>query len=85
MAKALRAAGIRVTEIEEGHIMLPPHQYGFIGGAAGCDGKNVYFLGNLDLHPDAEKIKSAILLEGLVPISLCDGGLIDLGGIRFIG
>ena len=85
MAKRLRDAGIRVTEISEGHISLPPHKYGFIGGCAGCDGENVYFLGQIESHPDSDIIKAAITAEGLVPVSLSKGMLCDLGRIIFIG
>ena len=47
MAKILCDEGINVTLIKEGHISLPPHKYGFIGGAAGVYGNVVYFFGNI--------------------------------------
>ena len=84
MAKALGDKGIEVTLINNGHISLPPHEYGFIGGASGVFGKKVYFLGDLMSHPDGERIREAILSEGYTPISLSDESLRDLGGIIFL-
>lgn len=84
MAKALSGAGIKVTLISCGGIELLPYEYGFIGGAAGVFGNTVYFLGNLDSHPDAKLIREAILAEGFCPHSLSDAPLRDLGRIIFI-
>ena len=83
MAKLLNEHGIRVTIIEPGHISLPPHEYGFIGGAGEVCGDNLYFFGNPMTHPDAAKIISAAKSEGLSIVPLCDGMLRDLGGIIF--
>ena len=84
MAESLNKAGIKVTLIEEGHISLPPYQYGFIGGASGVFGNKVYFIGNIDLHPQSEIIRAAIVDAGFEVISLCDEPLADLGGLIFI-
>lgn len=84
MANALTAAGITVTVIKNGNIELPPYDYGFIGGAAGVFKNTVYFLGNIDTHPDAESILAAIAAEGFSAVSLSDGPLRDLGRIIFI-
>jgi len=84
MARALSAHGVEVTLIREGHIALPPHEYGFIGGASGVFDGRVYFLGDLNTHPDSELIKRAIFNAGYEPISLSDEPLRDLGGIVFL-
>ena len=81
LAATLENNGIKVTLINKGSISLPPHQYGFIGGASGVVGNKVYFFGNIDLHPDAEKIREAITSEGYIPVSLSDEELCDFGGI----
>ena len=73
--------GIKVTLIREGHISLPPYEYGFIGGASGVVGKKVYFFGDISSHPDGDIICKAIMAEGYIPRSLGDGPLCDLGGI----
>ena len=84
MARALADVGIKVTQITNGAIDLPPYEYGFIGGAAGVLENTVYFLGNLDTHPDSKKIRSAIEAEGFEAVSLSDSPLRDLGRIIFI-
>ncbi len=84
MAKAMSQCGIDVTLIDNGAIMLPPYEYGFIGGASGVFGDKIYFIGNIDAHPNADIIKEAILREGYTPISLCDSPLFDGGRIIFV-
>ena len=83
MAKTLEKHGIRVTLIAAGSISLPPHEYGFIGGAGEVDGDKLYFFGNPILHPDADKIVAAAKAEGLTVVSLSNLPLRDLGGIVF--
>lgn len=84
MATVMRKEGIKVTVIDNGDISLPPHEYGFIGGACGVYGKEVFFLGDYKTHRNAELIESAILAEGFTPVSLSDEGLFDLGRIIFL-
>ena len=84
MAKVLRDHGVTVYEIECGSIELPPHEYGFIGGAAGVHNGVVYFLGNLDSHRSAGIIKDACNAAKVAPVSLSDEPLADLGRIIFI-
>ena len=81
LAATLENNGVRVTLINEGSISLPPHRSGFIGGASGVVGNKIYFFGNIDQHPDAEIIRTAITSEGYTPISLSDEDLSDFGGI----
>jgi hypothetical protein len=85
MARALSSVGVTVFKIRTGHITLPTRSYGFIGGTAGIYGGVVYFLGNLDLHPDFEIIKEAINRAGLNYVSLSDDVLFDGGQIFFFG
>ena len=84
MKEALTSEGIEVTLIENGAISLPPYEYGFIGGCAGVYKNTVYFLGNIELHPDSEKIKTAIENAGYTVRSLSSEPLADLGRIIFI-
>ena len=85
MAATLKKHGIRVTLIEQGDIALPPHEYGFIGGAGEVDGNHLYFFGDPKTHRDGEKIITAAESEGLRVVPLSNGPLRDLGGIIFIG
>ena len=84
MAKTLSENGVEVTLIREGYISLPPHEYGFIGGASGVFDGTVYFFGNVAAHPDAEKIDNAIRAIGYRTVSLSDEPLCDLGGMIFL-
>lgn len=84
MAAILEKHGTRVTLIEQGSISLPPHEYGFIGGAGARDGDNLYFFGDPKTHPDGDKIISAAESEGLKVVALSSYPLHDLGGIMFI-
>ena len=84
MSRALSGAGIKVTEISQGHIALSGCEYGFIGGASGVFGREVYFLGDIMSHPDGEAICRAVTNAGFTPISLSDEPLCDLGGLIFI-
>ena len=82
--KKLTSLGIKTLLIKSGGISLQPYEYGFIGGASGVDGDKVFFLGNLDLHQNADEIKEFISSLGLRAISLSDEPLSDLGGLIFI-
>lgn len=80
MAKILRNEGVNVLTIEKGHIALPPHEYGFIGGGSVVIGNKVCFYGDLSRHPDGEAIAEFIKDNGYEPISLSDEELTDFGG-----
>ena len=47
IAITLREWGISTTLIENGAITLLPYEYGFIGGASGVCGTDVYFIGDI--------------------------------------
>ena len=75
--------GIDVCRISNGSVSLPPYDCGFIGGACGVYGESVYFAGNIDLHSDADKIKSVIASLKMKCVSLSQEPLCDVGGIKF--
>ena len=79
MAKTLSDEDIDVLLIQEGHIALPPHKYGFIGGSAGVYDNKVLFFGDLLLHPDGEAIRSRINKAGYEVVCLSDEPLADFG------
>lgn len=81
--KSLENVGIDALKILPGHIILDGYNEGFIGGASGVCENTVYFLGNIDSHPDSKKIRRFIEAHGFDVFSLGDGGLTDLGGIKF--
>ena len=84
IAIACREALIDVLLISEGHISLPPYEYGFIGGASGIWQDKVYFCGSLSAHPDGEKIEEFCKKHGKIAVSLSNGELQDVGSCYFI-
>ncbi len=67
--------------ISKGDILLPGHQYGFIGGASGkISSSEVLFFGDITKHRDYKKIADFIEKHGCSIISL-DFPLTDFGGI----
>ena len=85
IANTCKIAGIDVLLISEGHISLPPYDFGFIGGTSGMCGDSVYFCGSLSSHPDGDKINEFCTNHGKKAIPLSDGILQDVGSIMFIG
>ena len=84
IAAACASAKIDVWQICEGHISLPPYEYGFIGGASGIWQDKVYFCGSLSAHPDGEKIEEFCKKHGKIAVSLSNGELQDVGSCYFI-
>jgi hypothetical protein len=84
LAKTLFEKGIKVYIIDEGHIELPPHPYGFIGGAGAVFDGVLYFLGDHRLHPSCDIIEKAAKEENLSIVDICPGCILrDLGGMIF--
>ena len=83
MYSALRAAGVDVLRIREGHIRLDGFEYGFIGGATGVCGDTVYFCGNLNAHPDGKQIADFCALYEKNCVSLSDDILFEAGTLFF--
>ena len=79
--KALKERNIDTLLIEEGHISLPGHSFGFIGGCAGVVGKYAVFNGNLSAHPDFTKISQYISSKGLELKYFPQYPLTDIGSI----
>ena len=64
-------------------VSLKGYNYGFIGGACGVFQNKIYFTGNIDIHPNSDKIKLFCQKHGFEIISLDDDILVDIGGIIF--
>lgn len=84
MHKAFLSSGIDSYLVETGGIILPPYEYGFIGGASGVYKDKIYFIGDYNAHPSASVIKEAAERHGFTPVSLTDLPLTDLGGLIFL-
>ncbi len=82
IAKVARDEGIDVLLISRASIVLPGEKYGFLGGASGktTDG-TIVFLGDINLHPDASKIKDFLQKHQSSYICLESLPLYDLGSL----
>jgi hypothetical protein len=81
---AITSQEIDALLIDAGHISLPCHDYGFIGGASGYCGGVVYFNGDIDTHPNGKDIRRFAERHNCKVVCLCDGTLTDIGKILFI-
>lgn len=76
--------GLDVLLISPGHIILNGYNYGFIGGASFVKDNNVYFFGNISLHPDYKRIHDFIKSHNANEIILSDEAMYDFGGLFFV-
>ena len=67
--------------IEGGHVLLPGHDRGFIGGASGRIGDDIWFNGDISAHPNNDRIKSFIEGCGLGIRYVSGRPLMDIGSI----
>lgn len=72
---------INVLKISGGGVLLPGFNTGFIGGASGRVGNEIIFNGDLEQHPDFEKIRDFILSRGLGLKYFTEYELTDIGSI----
>ena len=84
VAKPAELAGLSVLRLKAHGVRLDGYGTGFIGGAAGDDGENILFCGDLSLHPEGEAIADFCTLHGRHVISLSDEELYDYGTLMFI-
>ena len=82
--KACTSSGIDTLLTSPDGVELCGYDCGFIGGASGSDCQNVYFCGDISLHPDGNKITEFCKAHGKNVISLSSDKLYDVGSILFI-
>lgn len=87
-----RERGLELLLIRPGHIELPGHPYGFIGGASGLlppraqDSRHrarLVFNGDLSAHPDFEKIAAFCEARGVECVYFKEYRLRDIGSIIY--
>ena len=85
ISHVLQNTDIEVLPIGKGSVRLDGANYGFLGGASGYDRDKhtVYFCGDIDRHPDSERIKRFCEIHHTKVISLSEDELTDIGGIIF--
>lgn len=82
IANQLERHGMQVLRISAGAVKLPGYPYGFIGGCCGkLAPKIMAFAGSLETHPDGMQIKEFLSAQGVQPVELLDGELLDVGGL----
>lgn len=81
IAEELSNYPIEVLLIAQGHVELDGFPYGFLGGASGRVGSEIFFNGNLSAHPDFERITDFIQSRGLKVVYFDDYPLTDIGSI----
>jgi hypothetical protein len=84
IVSAAQKNGIDVLKISCQGTKLDGYDTGFIGGASGDDGEHIFFTGDLDSHPDAEKIRDFCRKHGREAVSLGNSALYDYGTLIFI-
>lgn len=79
---ACRKAGFDVLQIQPGFIELPGYSHGFIGGCCGLiSADHLAVCGELNTHPDHDRIHRFLTQHNVSVIELCKGPLQDIGGI----
>lgn len=85
IAKKASDVGLDVLRLREGFVALPPYSTGFLGGASDfspyAKRTEICFSGNLELHPDKERIAAFCAKYHREPVSLCKTPLLDIGTI----
>jgi len=80
--KRVREAGIDSLLIKPGYIDLPGYDCGFIGGASfKLDNNTIAFSGNLDKHPDKDRILDFISLHNLEAVYITEKSAFDIGSL----
>lgn len=83
ICKAASELGIEALSVSAGGVELDGYDCGFIGGASGVCGKQVFFCGDITKHKDFESISAFCAAHGYEVISLSDEPLYDVGTILF--
>ncbi len=81
---ACKKANFPVFEISGRDIVLPGYDTGFIGGACGVCEDTVYIYGDPSLSESGRELSLFCKKNDLRLVSLCDGPVTDIGGIKFI-
>ncbi len=80
MSDVMKKAGCNIMDIRPGFVELPGYDYGFLGGSSFKLGDNIIAVnGNIDTHPDSEKIRVFCKMAGVELISLSEQSLMDIG------
>ena len=80
VARACRAEGLEVLQIQPGYIRLPGFDTGFIGGSAFLLAPDLLaFTGRLTGHPDCERIMRFLAAHQIKAVTLSNDPIVDIG------
>ena len=80
ISAALKSNDIETLLISNDGIKLEGFDRGFIGGASFVCDNTVYFIGDINTHPDSKIITDFIIAHNYKYCCVCDGELFDIGG-----
>ena len=80
IASALKRNNIEILLINNEGIVLEGYDRGFIGGASFVCDNTVYFVGDINKHPDGKLITDFIMTHNYKIACVSDGDLFDIGG-----
>jgi len=72
---------MKVLLVDQGHVLLEGHDYGFLGGCSACFTDTIVFHGDLSKHPDFLRIASFIEEANMKLVYFEDFPLTDIGSI----
>jgi hypothetical protein len=72
---------VDVLKVQGGGVLLPGFDTGFIGGCSGRVGNELIFNGNLEKHPDFERIRNFVTSKNVKLKYFTDYELCDIGSI----
>lgn len=84
ICKTARELGADTLLVSSGGVALEGYDCGFIGGASGVCGNQVFFCGDITKHKDFESIATFCAAHGYEVTSLSDEPLYDVGTIMFL-
>ncbi len=82
--KKLKAKGLDVFLVDNKQVSLYGMKNGFIGGCFGTIDEKLFVCGNLTYLNEGRELTEEIKRRGIHIIPLCDGKLMDVGGILFL-
>lgn len=82
--RTLNRYDLSVLYVEPEGIQLSGYKNGFIGGCAGINGKQIFFMGSLNHLKSSQEIKEFLKSQNFELIELYKGSLFDGGSILFL-
>jgi hypothetical protein len=82
--KILEIKKIPSVYIDPSGVLLSGFKHGFFGGSCGISDRTLFVCGNLNYHSEKHQITKIAEQENYKIQELCNGPLVDVGGIFFV-